>query len=85
MPRVFIDYVKLQIAAEEMFPNPAFLDVSVCKYRANSPTRVYGRNKKGGYKPLGFSCTVQYLVFQGFTSNLNPNYVHKQVKVLLQI
>lgn len=85
MPRVFIDYAKLQIAAEKMFPNPAFVSVSVCKYRANSPTRVYGRDKKGGYKPLGFRCTVYFMVFQGFTSNLNPNYVHKQAKVILQI
>ena len=85
MPRAFIDYKALQLAAEAMFPSPAFVNVEVCKYRANSPTRIYGRNKKGGYKPLGFRCTVQYLVFQGFTTNLNPNYVHKQVKVLLQI
>lgn len=85
MPRVFIDYAKLQLAAEEMFPNPAFVSVSVCRYRANSPTRVYGRDKKGGYKPLGFRCTVYLMVFQGFTVNLNPNYIHKQMKVILQI
>tara|TARA_R110001592_G_scaffold208404_1_gene459415 strand:- start:116 stop:373 length:258 start_codon:yes stop_codon:yes gene_type:complete len=85
MARAFIDYVKLQSAAEEMFPNPAFVSVVVCRYRANSPTRIYGRDKKGGYKPLGFRCTVYLMVFEGFTSNLNPNYTHKQMKVILQI
>lgn len=85
MPRVFIDYVKLQTAAEEMFPSPAFVNVEVCRYRANSPTRVYGRDKNGGYKPLGFRCAIYFMVFEGFTSNLNPKYVHKQAKVVLQI
>jgi len=72
MAKAAVPYDELQIAAENMFPEPIFQNIRLLKpKRSNNvraPTAVYDRTS-GAFKKIGYRCLIQGQMVLGIDSN----------------
>lgn len=69
MGRATIPYDDLQKLAENKYPEPLYMDVTVDRpSRSNrqlmTPTRVYDRST-GNYAPIGWKVSIRFRQFEG--------------------
>ena len=81
MARARIPYDELQIAAENLFPEPCYIRVTLEGTRRRyssweekpTPTVIYDR-RTGNYQRIGYRCALSMQRFTGFNQQLQPQY-----------
>jgi hypothetical protein len=79
MAKAAVPYDALQIALEQIFPEPIFQNVRVVKprrdNRVKAPTAIYDRST-GNFQKIGYKCLIRGTMVTGIDRNWN--YVTKK-------